>query len=182
MDAALSKNQEDLNSLFGVPPNDFDAGQFVTDPRGFYDAVASRFVIVALWEDLPNSRGFLKVAISKSAGPRGLWNIYSRQVGSSGVCPDFPRVGHNRYGDNFLRAVAIGFNLFYCSPSGFGGYYDDQLWFLPKVQLYKAQPFTFWYFFGLGLDSIRPANLDDKNDVNRAIFALATFNIGYGGG
>ncbi len=173
---------KDLNSLFGVPPNDFNTGQFVTDPRGFYDAVASRFVIVALWEDLPNSRGYLKVAISKTADPRGLWNIYSHQVGGSGVCPDFPTVGHNRYGDKFVGVVAIGFNLFYCSPSGFGGYYDDQLWFLPKVQLYKALPFTFWYYYGLGVDSVQPANVDGKDDAARAIFALSTFNINYGGG
>jgi hypothetical protein len=173
---------KDLNSLFGVPPNDFNTGQFVSDPRGFYDAVANRFVIAALWEDLPNSRGYLKVAISKTADPRGLWNIYSRQVGFTGVCPDFPTVGHNRYGDKFVGAVAIGFNLFYCGPSGFGGYYDDQLWFLPKVQLYKALPFTFWYYFGLGVDSVQPANVDGKDDAARAIFALATYNINYGGG
>jgi hypothetical protein len=173
---------KDLNSLFGVPANNFNTGQFVTDPRGFYDAVAARFVIVALWEDLPNSRGLLEVATSKTSDPRGLWNIYSREVSSPGNCPDFPTVGHNRYGDKFVGAVAVGFNVFACSPSGFGAYEETELWFLPKVQLYKALPFTFWYYFNLPTDTLQAANVDSASDAARAIFALSSFNINYGGG
>jgi hypothetical protein len=173
---------KDLNSLFGVPPNDFTAGQFVTDPRSFYDPVGNRFVIVALWEDLPNSRGLVEVAVSKTADPRGLWTIWARQIEGTGYCPDFPTVGHNRYGDKFVGVVAIGFNVFSCNPSGFGSFVESEVRFLPKVQLYKGQPFTYWYWYGFYDDTLQPANVDDKSDAARAIYVLQTHNINSGGG
>jgi hypothetical protein len=170
-----------LNALFGVPANDFNTGVFFTDPRAFYDPVASKFVIVALWEDLPNSIGYGMVATSKTADPRGAWNVYYLNTWGAGYCPDFPTLGHGRYGDKFLGAVAVGVNLFTCSPSGFGGFVDVHLSFLPKAQLYKGVGFIHWRFFGFGgLDTLQPASLNDKNEESRAIFALETYNISSG--
>jgi hypothetical protein len=170
-----------LNALFGLPDNDFNTGVFVTDPRAFFDPVASKFVISALWEDLPDSTGRAYVAYSKTADPRGAWGIYSFNNWGTGYCPDFDTLGHGRYNDKTLGAVAVGVNLFTCSPSGFGSYVDVHLTFLPKAQLYKGVAFSAWHFYGFGgLDTLQPASLNDKNDESRAIFALTTYNISSG--
>jgi hypothetical protein len=154
---------------------------FVTDPRAFYDPVASKFVISALWEDLPNSTGRVYVAYSKTADPKGAWGIYSFNNWGAGYCPDFDTLGHGSYNDKFVGAVAVGVNLFTCSPSGFGSYVDVHLTFLPKAQLYKGVAFSWWYFYNFGgLDTIQLASVNDKNDESRAIFALATYNISSG--
>ncbi len=171
-----------LNALFGLPANDFVNGVIVTDPRAFYDPVANKFVISALWEDLPNSTGWGVVATSKTADPTGAWGIYFFNNWGSGYCPDFDTLGHGRYGDKTLGVVAVGVNLFACSPSGFGGFVDTHVTFLPKTPLYKGVGFNYWYWFGFGsfTDTLQPASLNDKNDESRAIFALATFNIAAG--
>jgi hypothetical protein len=170
-----------LNALFGVPANDFVNGVIVTDPRAFYDPVANKFVISALWEDLPNSTGRVYVAYSKTADPTGAWGIYSFNNWGTGYCPDFDTLGHGPYNDKFVGAVAVGVNLFTCSPSGFGGYVDVHLTFLPKAQLYKGVAFGSWYFYGFGgLDTIQLASVNDKNEESRAIFALTTYNISSG--
>jgi hypothetical protein len=170
-----------LNALFGLPANDFVNGVFVSDPRAFYDPVASKFVISAVWENMPASTGRVYVAYSKTADPRGAWGIYSFNNWGTGYCPDFDTLGHGRYNDKFVGAVAVGVNLFTCSPSGFGSYVDVHLTFLPKAQLYKGVGFSWWYFYGFGgLDTIQLASVNDKNDESRAIFALSTYNISSG--
>lgn len=173
---------KDLNSFFGVPPNNFSTGQIVTDPRLFYDALAGRFVMVALWEDLPDSTGYIMVATSVTSDPRGAWRIYFNVPGT-GICPDFPTLGHNRYGDKFVGVVSVGINLFTCSPSGFGGFSDQRVYFFPKNDLYKGLPVTYWYYYGFGgLDTPVPASVDDKNDGSRSVIVLQTYNGNYGGG
>ena len=173
---------KDLNSFFGVPANNFSTGQIVSDPRAFYDAVANRFVIAALWEDLPDSTGYIYVATSDTADPRGAWRIYHNGVGS-GVCPDFTTLGHNRYGDKFVSVIAVGINLFSCSSSGFGAFSDQRVYFFNKTDLYKGLPVTYWYYYGFGgLDTPVPASVDDKNDGSRSVIVLQTYNGNYGGG
>jgi hypothetical protein len=171
-----------LNALFGVPANDFVNGVFVSDPRAFFDPVANKFVISAVWEDLPDSTGRVYVASSQTSDPSGAWNVYSFNNWGTGYCPDFDTLGHGRYGDKFVGAVAIGVNLFTCSPSGFGSFVDVHLSFLNKTPLYKGLTQTYWYFYGFGgTDTVQPASLNDKNDESRAIFTLQTYNIASGG-
>ena len=176
-----------VNTFFGLPANNFAIGRITTDPRAFYDNVAGRYVMVILFEDVPNSRGFAEIAASKTSDPRGAWNIYQIQVGGSGQCPDFPTLGHGRNGDKFIGSVAIGFNLFGCNTNGFTSFEDDQIWFLPKKALYAGLPaFSFHLAIGLNVngthvDTVQPVNVAFGNELPRTQFAVNSFNINFGG-
>src|SRR5438552_18509722 len=103
----------DLNSFYGYPPainrTTGIRGQFVTDPSCLYDAATQRFFVVVLTlETVPTTGAFTRVnhldlAVSQSANPTGLWNIYRIDVtgdgspgATGGPCPclgDYPHIG-----------------------------------------------------------------------------------------
>ena len=175
-----------LNTFFGLPANNFSTGRFTSDPRAFYDNVSGRYVLVLLFEDFLNSRGFAEIAASKTNDPRGAWSTYQIQVGGAGQCPDFPALGHGRSGDKFVGSVAVGFNLFGCNTSGFTSFLDDQIWFLPKAALYAGTGFGFNFAFNLNVggthvDTIQPANVAFGNEEPRTQFGVNSFNINFGG-
>jgi hypothetical protein len=176
-----------VNTFFGLPPNNFDTGQYTGDPRLVYDWVKNRYLLVMVWWDLPSSRGFLMVAASATSDPRGAWHIYRLQGGGTGTCPDFPTLGQAAWGDAALGAFAVGFNLFRCNTNGlFGGLVDDQVWFLPKGSLYGGFGFRFNLLLtptlnGVLLDTIQPSNDQSLGDKPRAIFGVNSFNINFGG-
>jgi hypothetical protein len=175
-----------INKFFGLPANNFSTGQFTSDPRAFYDNVAGRYVMVILFEDFVNSRGFAEIAASKTNNPKGAWSLYQIEVGGTGQCPDFPTLGHGRSGDRFVGSVAIGFNLFGCNTSGFTSFQDDQVWFLPKKALYAGTGFNFNFAFnltvnGTHVDTVQPVNVAFSNELPRTQFAVNSFNINFGG-
>jgi hypothetical protein len=188
--ALLPGYPRSLNAFLGFPPNNFVNGaciQCVTDPRAMYDFVADRFVVIALFEDFQSSRGFVGLAASQTNEAEAGYSVYGLQVGATGQCPDFPRLGQNFANDPFVGAIYIGFNLFTCSPSGFGTFIEDQEFFLPKVPIYAGQGFGFNFGFnftvgGTKVDTIQPVNVSEWGQKPRAEFAVNSFNINFGGG
>jgi hypothetical protein len=175
------------NTFFGLPANNFNTGQFMSDPRLVFDWVQRRFVFAMLWEDLPNSRGFVMLAASANDDPRGTWYKYGIQIGGTGQCPDYPQMGQNYGPDPGNGAVALGFNLFGCNPNGFTNYQDDQIHFFPKAALYSGAGFGWNFFFGptIGgvlVDTLQPADVQSRSDKPRAIFGVNSYNINFGGG
>jgi hypothetical protein len=141
--ALLPGYPKSLNTFLGTPANNFDpltgkCIRCVTDPRVMYDFVADRFVIVALFEDLPNSRGFLELAASQTNNPTAGWNVYRIQVGATGQCPDYPTLGQNFANDPFVGGIYVGFNNFSCSPRPFS---LEGLWKI-KSSFYQKGQFT----------------------------------------
>jgi hypothetical protein len=172
----------------GFPPNSRSPFRIVSDPRAMYDFVADRFVVLALFEDFPNSRGFLGLAASQTNNPTAAWNVYQIQVGTTGRCPDYPTLGQNFANDPFVGGIYVGFNIFPCFPGGFsGGLTDDQVFFLPKGPIYAGQGFGFNFGFnftvgGTRVDTIQPVNVSEWGQKPRAEFAVNSFNINFGGG
>ena len=135
----------DLNSFFGYAPAINRAtgvrAQSVFDPSCLYDAATQRFFVVVLTlETLPNGVftevNHLDIAVSRTANPTGLWNIYKLDVtndgtNAGGVNPgpylgDYPHVGADAYG------LYVTTNAFPWNSNGFAG---AQIYALSKAQL-----------------------------------------------
>ena len=135
----------DLNSFYGYAPAiDRTTGvraQFVTDPSCLYDAATQRFFVVVLTlETRPNGsftlENHLDIAVSQTADPTGLWNIYRVDVtndgtNSGGVNPgpylgDYPHIGADAYG------FYITTNAYPWCCNGFSG---AQIYAFSKAQL-----------------------------------------------
>jgi hypothetical protein len=136
----------DLNSFYGYAPainrTTGIRGQFVTDPSCLYDAATQRFFVVVLTlEVVPTTGAFttvnhLDLAVSQSANPTGVWNIYRIDVtadgspgATGGPCPclgDYPHIG----------ADANGFYITTNSyPWGPGSFDGAQIYAFSKAQL-----------------------------------------------
>ena len=135
----------DLNSFYGYAPainrTTGVRAQFVTDPSCLYDAATQRFFVVVLTlETFPNgsftSVNHLDIAVSKTADPLGLWNIYRLDVtndgtNTGGVNPgpylgDYPHIGADANG------FYITTNAYPWCCNGFAG---AQIYALSKAQL-----------------------------------------------
>ncbi|MGN6563624.1 MAG: hypothetical protein ACTHMU_13285 [Thermomicrobiales bacterium] len=136
----------DLNSFYGYPPainrSTGVRGQFVTDPSCLYDAATQRFFVVVLTlETNPATGAFttanhLDLAVSQTANPAGLWNIYRIDVtndgtNTGGVNPgpylgDYPHIGADAYG------FYITTNAYPWCCNGFAG---AQIYAFSKAQL-----------------------------------------------
>jgi hypothetical protein len=136
----------DLNSFYGYPPainrTTGIRGQFVTDPTCIYDAATQRFFVVVLTlEVVPTTGAFttvnhLDLAVSQTANPTGLWNIYRIDVTNDGsnpsasnACPcigDYPHIGADAYG------IYLTTNAYPWNGNGFDG---AQIYALSKAQL-----------------------------------------------
>jgi len=135
----------DLNSFFGYAPAINRAtgvrGPFVTDPSCLYDAQTQRwFVTVLTLETNPNGSfttvNHLDTAVSQTANPTGLWNIYKLDVtndgtNTGGVNPgpylgDYPHIGADANG------FYITTNAYPWCCNGFSG---AQVYALSKAQL-----------------------------------------------
>src|SRR5205814_8959512 len=107
----------DLNSFYGYAPAINRAtgvrAEFVTDPSCYYDAATQRFFMVVLTlNTFPNGAfthvNHLDIAVSQTANPTGLWNIYKVDVTGDGTnaggvnpCPclgDYPHIGADANG------------------------------------------------------------------------------------
>ena len=155
----------DLNSFFGYPPAVDRAhsnlrGPQVTDPSCLYDAQTQRFFLVVLTLETFPTGGFttvnhLDIAVSRTADPTGLWNIYRVDVTNDGTnaggvnpCPclgDYPHIGAD--GNGFYVTT----NAYPWATNGFDG---AQIYAFSKAQL------------AAGAASVTMAHIDTFGMVN----------------
>jgi hypothetical protein len=146
--AGLPRNVDhavDLNSFFGYAPainrSTGVRAQELTDPVCLFDAATQRFFVAVLTLETFPSGGFthqnhIDIAVSKTANPTGLWNIYKLDVtndgtNTGGVNPgpylgDYPHIGADANG------VYITTNAYPWLTNGFAG---AQIYALSKAQL-----------------------------------------------
>jgi hypothetical protein len=154
----------DLNSFYGYAPainrTTGVRAQFVTDPSCYYDAATQRFFVVVLTlETLPSGAftlvNHLDVAVSQTANPTGLWNIYRVDVtndgtNTGGVNPgpylgDYPHIGADANG------FYITTNAYPWCCNGFSG---AQIYAFSKAQL------------AAGASTVTMVHLDTSGMVN----------------
>ena len=135
----------DLNSFYGYAPainrSTGVRGPFVTDPTCYYDAATQRFYMVVLTLNTNPNGSFtlvnhLDVAVSQTANPTGLWNIYRVDVTNDGTnaggvnaCPclgDYPHIGADANG------FYVTTNAYPWNGNGFDG---AQIYAFSKTQL-----------------------------------------------
>lgn len=80
----------------------------VFDPRLVFDPYAQRFFIIALENDFDGNQGYIHIAVSSSADPRGPWHTFRAALPptSTTYYPDYPSLGMDR------QAIYLGVNLF----------------------------------------------------------------------
>lgn len=151
----------------------------IGDPRAFYDQSRNRFVVVA--DDF--TRGRMWLAASTSADPRGTWNVYSFAPwgtascrDSTKSCPDFPMIGFDD------QTIYLSLNFF---PSTGG--VSNWVLLLPKANIYAGAGFSYNFWLnltwgGVRIDTLQPVSLLTPGEHPRAGFAVASFNINFGGG
>jgi hypothetical protein len=106
----------DLNTFFGLPDQlnrttpPGVAGDFLSDPKCYFDTDTQRFFLTILQEDpAPSVRTHTLIAVSKTSNPLGDWWIYSLDTTDDGLngtpshptCPCFgdqPLIGADRNG------------------------------------------------------------------------------------
>ena len=115
-----------INRITGV------AGDFLSDPKCYYDSVGRRFIQTILEVDAPGNfngvapfnRTHVLIAVSKTSDPTGTWNLFSLDASDDGLngtpahtgcpcLPDQPLLGANRDG------VFINVNEFQDNPNFF---------------------------------------------------------------
>jgi hypothetical protein len=121
-------------------------GDFLSDPKCYYDPVGGRFVQTILMVDAPgnfdgSSRTHVLVAVSKTGDPTGAWNIFSIDTSNDGnngtpnhvgcpCLPDQPLLGANR------DAIFISTNEFQLQPpANFGLFNGAQIYALSRSEL-----------------------------------------------
>ncbi|MCC6675883.1 MAG: hypothetical protein IT436_01950 [Phycisphaerales bacterium] len=94
------------------------AGNFVFDPKCFYDHLAQRFVVVAP-EVYGSTEAWITIAVSDDADPNGVWFKYRTDavitVGAQTFWWDYPGFGYDAQG------YYVTCNLFGLSAGGWGG-------------------------------------------------------------
>jgi hypothetical protein len=115
-----------INRVTGV------RGDFLSDPKCYYDPVGQRFIQTILEVDAPGNfsgaapfnRTHVLIAVSQSSDPTGMWNLFSVDTSDDGLngtpahtgcpcLPDQPLLGANKDG------VFIDVNQFQDNPSFF---------------------------------------------------------------
>jgi hypothetical protein len=150
-DGTIAMGPEALNAFYGYAPAIDRSvmppvrGPFATDPSCLFDTATQRWFHVMLTLDsLPNGEligtNHLDLAVSKTADPRGDWNIYRVPVQNDGICSgiwydgtpnnaclgDYPHIG----------ADANGFYITTNSYSFFGNdFHGAQIYAFSKQAL-----------------------------------------------
>jgi len=142
----------DLNSFYGyaaaINRTTGVRGPFVTDPSCLYDAATQRWFAVALTLDTTAGGAFtgpnhLDLAVSQTADPTGMWNIYRIPVQDDGTqgTPNHCN-GHPCLGD--YPHIGADANGFYITTNEFcffggcgfpGSFHAAQIYALSKAQL-----------------------------------------------
>jgi hypothetical protein len=104
------------------------AGNFVFDPKCFFDPISRRFFVLAL--DLAGNQSHILVGVSATENPQGNWHKYKIDVkltvGGNEYWLDYPGWGFNK------DAVVCTGNMF---PLGSGGFGGAQFVVLSKAQM-----------------------------------------------
>jgi hypothetical protein len=174
------------------------AGTYTTDPRAFYDWDNHRFFVLELTETntgnpsgSPNI-GAVAWAVSQTPDPRGGWWVYSNNLQqSSGVCPDFPQLGHDttNWGPYATKGgIYIGLNLWSGANDCKGDSFTNNIiYILPKDALYSGGGYGYWYLSGMNsggtlFDTLQPDNVTDRADKPSSIFWTNSLNYDWGNG
>lgn len=181
------------DTFFGLAP-----GTYTTDPRAFYDWDNHRFFVLELTETNtgnPNGSpnvGAVAWAVSQTQDPRGGWWVYPNNLQqASGVCPDFPTLGHDTtyWGPGATKGgIYIGLNLWSGANDCAGdGYTNNVIYILPKDALYSGAGYGYWWMSGLNsggtlVDTLQPDNVTDRADKPSSIFWTNSFNYDWGNG
>ncbi|MBW8731563.1 MAG: hypothetical protein JF622_11435 [Terrabacter sp.] len=135
----------DLNSFFGYAPainrSTGVRAQNITDPVCLFDAATQRFFVAVLTlETTPAGaltlQNHIDVAVSRTADPRGTWNIFTFDVTNDGTntggvnagpyLGDYPHIGADANG------IYVTTNAYPWNHNGFAG---AQIYALSKAQL-----------------------------------------------
>ncbi|HLY87228.1 MAG TPA: hypothetical protein VKO84_12085 [Gaiellaceae bacterium] len=132
-----------MNAFFGLPwainRTTGARGDFLSDPKCYYDTATNRFFLTILQEDpAPSVRAHTLIAVSKTGNAAGGWWLYSLDATDDGLngtpsnpgCPCFgdqPLIGADRYG------FYVSTNEF--SNSGFNG---AQIYAMSKTALERG--------------------------------------------
>lgn len=162
--------QQDLEPR-GFDPGFFGsvgAGDFVFDPKCFYDHLAGRFVLVALERYLTTS--YILMAVSDDADPNGVWHAYRTpsvlNIGNSLYWWDYPGFGFDG------EVYSVTGNMFNLAGPGFGGgayrTYD-------KAAMLVGDPVTTRTVLAGGSSSIQSAQEygDENSSAPTGYFASA---------
>ena len=138
-----------LNQFFNVKPEFFpdgSTGDFLSDPRCYWDPVGQRFISTILEVDQPGAFNgvtpvngtHVLIAVSQTGDPTGSWNLYTVDTTDNGAngtpshpgcpcLPDQPLLGANRDG------IFIDTNQFQNNPQFF--FNGAQLYALGRAAL-----------------------------------------------
>jgi hypothetical protein len=137
------------NQFFNVQPESNNGtppfGDFLSDPKCYFDPVGGRFVQTILQIDAPGNidgsdRTHVMVAVSATGDPTGAWNLFSFDTSNDGnggtpghpgcpCLPDQPLLGANADG------IFISTNEFELVGSNFGLFNGSQLYAFSRSEL-----------------------------------------------
>jgi hypothetical protein len=155
-----------LNQFFALQPGVIRStppvfGDFISDPRCFFDSQTSRFFLTILQISVdPATGNFLAdtsvlIAVSRSADPTGSWNLFRLKTTFDGVgCPCFgdqPLIGFDANG------LYISTNAFSLVTGQFAG---SQIYATSKLFLASGALPPFVLHFGLPADFNADGSLD----------------------
>jgi hypothetical protein len=145
-------------------------GDFLSDPKCYWDPVGKRFIQTILEVDAPGNfngvapfnRTHVLIAISQTSNPTGSWNLYSLDTSSDGLngtpkhtgcpcLPDQPLLGANRDG------VFIDVNEFQDNPNFF--FNGGQIYALGRATLESGASSVVFDHLDVGTVPTGDANL-----------------------
>jgi hypothetical protein len=158
------KRSPAINRVTGV------TGDFLSDPKCYWDPVGQRFIQTILEVDAPGNfsgaapfnRTHVLIAVSQTSDPTGNWNLYSVDTSSDGLngtpahtgcpcLPDQPLLGANRDG------VFIDVNEFQDNPSFF--FNGAQIYALGRATLESGASTVVFDHLNVGTVPTGDANL-----------------------
>ena len=120
--------------------DDVGAGDFVFDPRCFYDHYSNRFFIIALEVYQDQLEAYITIAVSDDDDPHGIWHRYRTfaiiQVGALLYWVDYPGVGFDEDG----VYMSVNMILLVGPGAGFGNVVFRSF---PKTPLLNGEPVEF---------------------------------------
>ena len=145
-------------------------GDFLSDPKCYYDPIGQRFIQTVLEVDAPGNfdgaapfnRTHVLIAVSQTSDPTGTWNLYSFDTSNDGLngtpahtgcpcLPDQPLLGANRDG------VFIDTNEFQDNPSFF--FNGGQIYALGRASLESGAGSVGFVHLNVGTVPTGDANL-----------------------
>jgi len=133
---------ESLNTFFGLPfainRTTGVRGDFLSDPKCYYDNDTNRFFLTVLQEDpAPSVRAHTLIAVSQTGDPTGAWTDFSIDATDDGLNGTPSNPGCPCFGDQpLIGADAFGF---YITTNEFGeGFNGAQVYAMSKWGLASA--------------------------------------------